>query len=173
MAQPPPFTDDQIKAASITAHLFASRLLNQQVTTVASKSSAEPKPVQLRTETTTTFAIALDNPEHPTVMQVEVEFNVTLRLEEGGAMVADYKGKNASEFKVIRWSGFSDWLKPPASTLTPYLAMAHYAAVRTAQQTLLNMGLGAVVLPTLPDLEATFTQADLDGATPNTNLSNS
>jgi hypothetical protein len=107
--------------------------------------------MQLRTETSTTFSVALDHPETPSGFQVTVEYTAVLKIGATDVQIADYKGKHSAEFKIVSWGGFDGWPKIPQSALVPYFAISHNVALRRAQRTLLDMGLGSVVLPILTD----------------------
>ena len=135
----------------VSANLIQTRLVDERITSAPVQSSTEPKPVQLKAETTTTFAVALDNPKTPSRVLIELEYLVTLRIDESDFVIADYKAKHASEFKIISWHGFEDWTQVPQSSLVPYFAMSHNVALRRAQRTLLDMGFGTVVLPVLTE----------------------
>ena len=135
----------------LNARLVQTRLVNEQISSAPLQPTTEPKPVQLKTETKSEFLVALDNPETPSGLLIEIQYTVTLKLDATDHVVADYKGKHAGEFKIISRAGFEEWTKVPHTTLVPYFAMLHNVALRHAQRALLEMGLGAIVLPVLTE----------------------
>jgi hypothetical protein len=151
---PIPSTKEDSISPFLSARLIQARLVSEHVDSAPAQSTSEPKPVQLRTETTSKFGVALDDPKTPTGVLIQVDYTITLKtlkLDGTDLVVADYKGKHTAEFKILDWGGFEDWTQPPHPTLVPYFAMSHNVAIRRAQQTLLDMGLGQVILPVLTE----------------------
>ena len=144
-------TKEGIAAAFVNARLVQTRLVSEQIDSVAMQSTTEPKPVQFKAETTAGFTVALDHPQTPKGLLIEVQYNVALKLAESDKAIANYSGKHAGEFKLIAFSGFEEWANIPHQSLIPYFAMMHNVALRHAQRTLFDMGLGAIVLPVLTE----------------------
>lgn len=160
---PAPSTNSGVTVPYINARLEQTRLVSEHINAEAEirQSPNEPKPVQIRTETASSFAVGLNHPTTPSAFQVTVEYSAVFKLEGTDVKIADYKGTHCAEFKIVSWGGFDDWPQVVQSAMVPYFAMSHNVALRRAQRTLLDMGLGSVVLPILTDFEP-MTQAEKD-----------
>ena len=135
----------------VNAKLVQTRLVSQQIDSVPMQRTVEPKPIQFKAETTAEFTVALDDPNTPQALLIEVQYKVVLKLAESDQEVASYKGKHAGEFRVIDYAGFQEWINVPHMALVPHFATMHHTALKHAQHCLLDMGLGAIVLPVLSD----------------------
>lgn len=142
----------------VHAHLTQARLVSEQVTSLPGQMTNDPKPIELRTETSSGFSVGLDHPEKPKTMLIELVFKVTHVLNETSQKVAEYEAKHMAIFEIRGQSHISSWLNVPTGALAPYFSFLHGAATRRAEHTFLDMGLRGVVLPRIEDYGKSETQ---------------
>lgn len=144
MTTAPSTTDGQ---AFISAKPLQVRLVSERATAAPASPGSEPKKTEVKAETNSQFEIGIDNPDAPEALIVTITFVVTLVLPESDKKLVEYECKHETQYRVLNWGGFSDWLNVPSDALAPYLAMVHDVALRRAESTLLEMGLRGVALP--------------------------
>lgn len=135
------------QTAFINATPLRGRLISEQATSAPAKPTQDPKPVELRTDTSSTIAIGLDDQINPTVLNIEIEFRCSLKQPESEKVVVEYEAKHEMQFQLIAWTGITDWTNLPEETFAPYSAILHDLAVRKAEITLHEMGIRGAVLP--------------------------
>ena len=133
--------------AFISARPAQVRLVSERATSAPASPGSEPKKAEVKAETTSQFEIGIDNPDAPEAISVTITFGVTLVLPALDKKLVEYECKHEVQYRVLNWGGFSDWVNVPPDALAPYLAMVHEVALRRAESTLLEMGLGGVALP--------------------------
>lgn len=138
---------NDMTSAFINAKPFQGRLVRERAESTPAKPRSESTKVQLKTDTSSSFAIGLDDPEAPKALSVEIEFRVAMRDQDSGQLFLDYEAKHEMQFTVLTWGGFSDWTNLPSEAITPYIAMIHDIALRKAEATMHEMGIRGGTLP--------------------------
>lgn len=142
--QTPPDTKDR---AFLDARLSRARLVSEEVSSAPIQISKEPKQVQLRIETASSFSVGLDDLASPSEITIEIEYKANLKTQDTDKLLTEYVSKHAAQFSVIAWLGFDDWMNIPQSALAPYFSIAQNIALRRAENTFSDMGFSGVVLP--------------------------
>lgn len=150
--------------AFIDARFSQSRIIREQATSTPTPFSKGPTQLQVRTDTSSGFAVGLDNTETPTEFIVEIDYKVDLTLQETNKPVATYEAKHAVQFVIRGWSGFTQWKDVPAQALSPYFAVAQNLAIVRAENSLAAMGLRGLPLPRQIDFENPATPASQEAA---------
>lgn len=135
------------QVAFVSAKPLQGRLVSESVSSAPAKSSTAQQRVELRTDTTSNFAIGLDDQVAPKTISVEIEFRTLIKQPDTEKIIVSYESKHEMQFGVIAWIGFSDWTDMPQQAITPYLAMIHDIAIRRAESTLHEMGVRGARLP--------------------------
>jgi hypothetical protein len=122
-------------------------MISESASSVHGRASPGSQQLELRTDVSSNFTIALDNPASPANLLVEVEFRAGLRLPDSEDLLFTYVAKHVAQFKIVGATGFDDWAAIPEGALGPYLAITNALAQRSAERTILDMGLRGVALP--------------------------
>jgi hypothetical protein len=133
--------------AFVDARFVQARMISETVTSIPGRPSIEPHQIQINANVTSNMTVALNDPQKPTELFVEIEYNVALKRPEVEKQLLSYTAKHVSHFKIIDWTGFEDWGAIPQGALGPYFAIANALAQRRAERTLLDMGLRGIVRP--------------------------
>lgn len=131
----------------VDARLSQHRMVKEQATSASARFSKTPNQVQVRTETTSGFSVALDNPAVPTELLIEIDYKVEIKIPDKDTPVVSYESKHAVQFTIVGWGGFKDWTAVPTETFSAYFAVTHNIALTRAENTLAAMGLRSVALP--------------------------
>lgn len=133
--------------AFVNARISQGRLVSESLTSSPAKAGSGQQQVKLRTDTSSSFALGLDDPVEPKTITVEIQFRVRMTQIEAEKLIVDYEAKHEVQFDLIASEGVTDWMNLPPGALTPYSAMAHDIAIRRAEGTLHDMGLRGATLP--------------------------
>lgn len=142
----------------VDARVTQTRLVSEQISSLMTQIAKDPKPVQVRTETSSGFSVGLDHPEKPKTMTVELNYKVAHSVIETNQKLVDYDARHMALFEIHRQSGIESWLNVPTQALAPYFAFVHSMATRRAEHTFLEMGLRGIVLPRIADYEKSETE---------------
>lgn len=154
--------------AFVDARFVQQRMVSESISSLPGKPSVAPQQVQIRAEVGSNFSVGINNPEKPTEMFIEAEFRVVLKLAENEKELVSYLAKHMAHFKILGWTGFSEWPSIPEGALGPYFAMTYGIAQQRAEHTLQDMGLRGVALPRVSNFDE-YTVKPVEGiATPAT-----
>ena len=154
------------EGAFINATLTQTRLVSERVTSIPTAPSKEPKDIQLRIDTSSSFSVDLDDLTKPKHILVYIDYKVSLKTLDTEKQFVDYEAKHVAQFNIASWLGLDDWTDVPGGAMAPYLAMIQHIAMRHAENTLVEMGLRGISLPASPVDKSNVTEAKADIAAP-------
>ena len=149
----------------LSATLVQTRLASEQISTAPTKPEVGVTELQVKTDTSSGFSVALADAKNPTHLFLQIDYKVSVKIANTETLLAQYEAKHATQFKVINWSGFN-WEDIPQDVMIPYFAMVQNIAIRRADTTFIEMGMRGISLPAnFPD-EPSKSIASTEAASP-------